>query len=810
MKLSLCLVICLLMSCVLDAQEASENKVQSPSEATAKEASSEQDEDGYPSIEEKTNGMKQLEGFFNLYWDENREKLWMEVSDWDREFLYVTSTPGNVSGESRGEWGGTRVQKFSRQGKKVFLTQSNFRYRAQSDDRMERKAVDDAYFSTITDGFTVVAETDGRVLIDATSFFMKGSQDNIDASRSAFHWPRTRNFPKNTEVEVTVTSSGRDGKTVRRHHSLVELPDSDYRPRAYDQRINLFTTRYMDYATPFTKPIWQKAINRHRLIKKDPAAAISEPIEPIVYYVDPGAPEPIRSALVEGASWWNEAFEEIGFRNAFRVEVLPADADPMDLRYNMILWIHRPTRGWSFGSSVTDPRTGEIICGRVFLGSQRIRQDFLIGSGLKAPYRGDQPDTQEIEEMALARIRQLSAHEVGHTLGFAHNFAASTFGRASVMDYPHPHVQVKSDGTLDLGDAYDVGIGEWDKVSVAYAYTQFPEGASEKEGLEAILLDAQKRDMFWNQTVGPTSANPQTHQWDNGKDAFKEFENVMRVREIALENFSEANIRRGDQMSSLEEVLVPIYLFHRYQTEAISKSLGGLDYRFAARGDGQMTFRFVSGKRQEQALHLLLRTIDTEVLEIPDSILELIPPRGGGGSDEIFSRHTSPMFDPLAAAESATNHTLDFLLNRNRAARLIQQNAQDDSIPSLGKVIDSLLNTTWKKETVESGLRGEIQFAVDDIVLKRLMGMASDSQSTTQVRAIAFAKLVELKNWLEGRAEESERRMAHFLFAQHLIRQFQDDPAKFEMGDAVTPPPGAPIGMGTTPLCGVCHSADGK
>ena len=416
-----------------DSESGKQQESQQPNSTSGDKQQPVKDSDTTPTILKKTAGLKKLEGFFNLYWDDKEERLWLEIENWDKEFLYVTSTPANGSG-SRGSWGGTKVQKFSRQGSKVFLIQSEFRYRAESDDEMERQAVENAYFPTITNGFEVAAAQDGKVLIDATLFFLKSSDGPVDTSRSAFYWPRTKNFPRNTEVEVTLTTTGgpagagepgdrarrgrggsgnRDGRTVRLHHSLVELPDSKYRPRKHDKRMNMLSTRYMDYASPFTESIQKQVINRHRLEKKDPNADVSEPLEPIVYYVDPGVPEPIRSALLEGASWWNEAFEEIGYKNAFRVEVLSADADPMDLRYHMILWIHRPTRGWSFGASVTDPRTGEIICGRVFLGSQRIRQDFLIGSGLQAPYRGKSSDTEQIENMALARLRQLSAHEVG-------------------------------------------------------------------------------------------------------------------------------------------------------------------------------------------------------------------------------------------------------------------------------------------------------------------------------------------------------------------------------------------------------------
>ena len=185
---------------------------------------------------------------------------------------------------------------------------------------------------------------------------------------------------------VAQTAASGQAVTLRLRHSLVDLPplDGRFKPRKADPRVGMFTVDFYDFATPFLEPVERQWITRHRLIKKDPSAAVSDPVEPIVYYVDPGAPEPIRQALVEGASWWSSAFEAAGFSNAFRVEVLPADADPMDLRYNMIHWVHRSTRGWSYGTMVVDPRTGEILKGRVTLDSLRGRQDALIGAGLTA------------------------------------------------------------------------------------------------------------------------------------------------------------------------------------------------------------------------------------------------------------------------------------------------------------------------------------------------------------------------------------------------------------------------------------------
>ncbi len=492
---------------------------------------------------EMTRGLQKLDGFFTLYWDAEDGKLLLEISRFDSEFLYQVSLPTGVGsnplGLDRGQLGGTRVVHFERTGPKVLLVETNQRYRAITRDAAERRAVEESFARSVIWGFKVEASEGGRVLVDATSFFLRDAhgvadrlresnqgQYRLDESRSAVYLPRTKAFPKNTEVEATLTftAEGPTGPlvretvpnpqavTVREHHSLVELPDGNYRPRPLDPRVGVNAVEFYDYASPFTEPIEKRWIVRHRLEKKNPQAAVSEAVKPIVYYVDSGAPEPIRSALVEGAAWWAQAFEAAGFRDAFQVKILPPDVDPMDARYHVINWVHRSTRGWAYGSSITDPRTGEIIKGVVTLDSQRIRQDNLLGTGLvpafgdpargagaawgvcelgamgdDAEYLAQLDSSNDPARMSLARIRQLSAHEVGHTLGLAHNFAASTYGRASVMDYPAPLVEIKN-GRLDLSNAYATGIGAYDKFAITYAYAQFPRGADESggagEGLE--------------------------------------------------------------------------------------------------------------------------------------------------------------------------------------------------------------------------------------------------------------------------------------------------------------------------------------
>ena len=641
----------------------------------------------------------------------------------------------------------------------------------------------------------------------------------LDKSRSAIYLPRVKGFPQNIEFESTLTFTDQttgnyirsvapspSEVTVRQHHSMIQLPDNDYKPRKFDPRAGYGKFSYYDYATPIGEPIEKQFIRRHRLKKKDPSAAVSEAVEPIVYYLDPGVPEPIRSALLDGARWWNQAFEAAGYKDAFRVEMLPEDADPMDVRYNLIQWVHRSTRGWSYGGSVEDPRTGEIIKGQVSLGSLRVRQDFLIAEGLLAPYEEGKPVSKEMEQMALARLRQLSAHEVGHTLGISHAYSSSTEGRASVMDYPHPMVKL-SDGKIDLSDAYDNKIGSFDKVAIAYGYQDFPAGIDEDKALNDIIQNSLSNGLTFlsDQDARPLgSAHPFTHLWDNGTDPADELLRMLEVRDVVIKNFGERNIQMNTPMAKLEEVLVPMYFFHRYQTEATAKVIGGLNYRYALRGDGQPVTELISPQVQIKAIEALLKTVDAGVLALPESLVRLIPPRplGYARHREIIKIRTGLTFDPLSAAESAANMSFGLLLHPARAARLVEYHARDARLPSLENVMDKAIGFTYKAPA-KPGYEGAVQMTVNNALLENMFLLASHSQASSLVKAIAVLELEKLKTWLLAKAKTTgdEDWKAHYNYAIQQIDRFEENPDKYKSEELIEPPPGQPIGSDEWAYC---------
>ncbi|HRI02458.1 MAG TPA: zinc-dependent metalloprotease [Pyrinomonadaceae bacterium] len=797
-----------------------------------------------------TEKMQKIDGFVPLYVNSDDGKIYIEIGRFNQEFLYLVSLPTGVGsnplGLDRGQLGTTKVVTFERAGNKVLMVQPNYEFRATGDAK-QKKSVEESFARSVIWGFKVEASEGDRVLVDATAFIVRdahGVGDRInqqrqgtygfDESRSALYLPNTKGFPKNTEVEATVTlTAGGDtnnlvnqvtptGKhvTVRERHSFVELPDDKYRPRRFDPRTGAIPTSFYDYGTDINEDLEVRWIIRHRLEKKDPSATLSEAVKPIVYYVDNGAPKAIQDALIEGAAWWNQAYEAAGFRNAFQVKVLPADADPMDIRYNVINWVHRSTRGWSIGDSVVDPRTGEILKGDVTLDSQRARQDFLLGTGMLPQYRsssnacefGLSPDVDylaadgsasEVTAMAYARIRQLSAHEVGHTLGFTHNFAASTYNRGSVMDYPAPMVEIKN-GKLDLSNAYAVGIGAFDKFAVKYSYSQFPSGTNENAELEKIVREGVAAGMLFlsDQDARPASgANPLANLWDNGPDPVAMLKHEMQVRRIGLEQFGPQNIPTGSPMSELENKFMPLYLHHRYQLTAATKMLGGVYYTFAVRSEaGPIPAKVaepVPADQQRQALTAILDTIKPEELVISDAIIKLLPPVAygyGSGRSELFPKRTSPIFDSTGAAEIAADMAISGMLEPNRAGRMIGQNARNKTTLHFREVVDALVRSTWKAPTSADGNLAVIQRAVQTLVVSRLMDLAANERAQPQVRSVATEALRALGASLKSLVVTGDT-AAHYRSTADDIERFLTRPdAPRKQTSPLATPPGDPIG----------------
>ena len=779
---------------------------------------------GFAQFFKDNKNITRYEGYFTFYYDEGNDKIFLEIENLDQEFLYVNALSEGIGsndiGLDRGQLGNTRVVKFIKAGNKLLLIQPNQYYRAITNNIEEKKSVEQAFAKSILRGFRIKEVENGKYLVDATSFFIRDAHGvmgrlsakkqgkyTLDRSRSAINLERTRAFPENVEFDVMITFKGvpkgydissvvptSTSVTVNQHHSFIALPDNNYTPRKFDPRSGANAMSYLDYATPVNEPIKKRFIYRHRLEKKNPNAIKSEAVEPIIYYLDRGTPEPVRSALLDGARWWNQAFESIGFTNAFQVKMLPEDADLLDIRYNVIQWVHRSTRGWSYGASVSDPRTGEIIKGHVSLGSLRIRQDFLIAQALQAPYANDDTSDQFALEMALARIRQLSAHEVGHTIGLAHNFAASTKGRSSVMDYPHPTLSIK-DGKVDFTDAYDTKIGDWDKVSIAYSYGEYLE--DEDVSLSKLLDEAFKKGARFisDQDARPLgSAHAYAHLWDNGSNVSEELENLLSIRRNSIANFSKDNIKSNQPYSVLEDVFVPLYFLHRYQTEGVTKVIGGLDYTYAIKDDGNTIVKRIPGKSERKALVSVIKTLSVEELAIPKKILDLFPPRAFnyGRTRESFKSKTGVAFDPFGAVETASAMTLGLLLHPERVTRLVQHKSLDSSQLGLVEVLDDLIANSFQKSYKDSYYQ-ELQNIVNYQVLNHLFHLSSNKDMYWQVNAIVNDKIDKINTLLNNSKKPGIQKIYHKDMIK-MISNFKKNPTKFKKPITPKIPDGSPIG----------------
>jgi len=769
-----------------------------------------------------SDGVKSLDkrsGFFDIYVDKKTNKIKVLIPVTSSESFQAIYTQrlrsglgSNPVGLDRG-WGDRGVVvSFERYGDKVIIKQENLTYRANPENPLEALAVDESFADSFLDSFEVEAEGDGGVLIDMTKFLTRDGLGlvqhikergegsfKIASDRTFVDTSNVFAFPDNVEIDsfITLTSSdpgtevattaasGVDATLVQ-HHSFVRLPDDGYTPRIADPRMGAMELVYLDYSTPLTGQIEKRLALRHRLQKDEDGNTI----KPITFYIDSGAPEPVRGALMDGALWWKDAFAAAGYPDGYEVKLLPEDVHPLDVRYNVVQWVHRQTRGWSYGGGVVDPRTGEFIKGHVNLGSLRVRQDRMIFEGLAGTAKTGTGDDDDPVELALDRIRQLSAHEIGHSLGFAHNFAASSYNKGSVMDYPAPDVRV-SDGVLDFSNAYGVGMGDWDKFAATMIY-----GDLDYDATEAAYAKAAEDGLLYiadSDGRGIGTGHPNGAIWDNGGDPIDALNETMEVRKYALANFDKSRIQDGQRLSDLNKVIVPIYLYHRYQTAAAGKLLGGMSFSYAMNGDDSATMEIVEPARQRAALTAILETLEPKQLDLTDDVLDLLSPALRSwtfvDSDrELFKKTAYPAFDLIAAADTASGLTFDVLLNPMRAARMIEFNRRDPANLGFGEM---LLITSRKVMTLRrTGRQSEIADAVQRRFAFSLMELIENGQATPAVKTKAQKILRSLETDMKRREYSS----ADYISGE--IDRFFNRPAPSAgtTTDEKRLPPGSPIG----------------
>ena len=760
------------------------------------------------------------EGFMNFSYNNDSGKIILEINKLDSEFMYINSLSRGVGnndlGLDRGQLGNSRIVYFTRRGNKILLIQPNLRYVSNSSNYLENKAVKEAFARSVLFGFDIIEKTKDSYKIDITSFLIRDAHGvsqrlrysnsgsyTLNKSMSAIDLDRTKAFPKNIEFDVLLTFTGNpsgnlvrsvtptaSNLTVNQHHSFVELPDNNYKKRKFDPRSGSNPFIVYDYSTPIDDKLEQRFIVRHRLNKKYPKQEISEPVEPIVYYIDNGTPEPVKSALIEGGNWWNQAFESAGYKDAFRIEVLPEDADPMDVRYNLIQWIHRSTRGWSYGASIVDPRTGEIIKGQVSLGSLRVRQDYMILSGLI-----DNPNDIEnkslIKKTSLDRIRQLSAHEIGHTLGFAHNYISSANNRSSVMDYPHPKIDIVN-GNINIDNAYSKNIGDWDKVSVRYAYTDFQENENEDVKLNDIIEEAVNKGLYFlsdsdSRPVG--SANPFSHLWDNGEFPYKELNKLLKVRDLALKNIDLDNLVDGEPYDRIEDILVPIYMLHRYQIESAAKAIGGVDYLYFVKNKNNDKVKFVDSKLQKESLKSLLNVLNPKNLVLPNNLIQILSPRSfrNPRTRENFESNTGVTFDYINASSSIINHTLTFLLNPQRINRIYQQNMFGEKILMLDDYLTIISNSIFSNNRM-SPYESSINKNTSSLFLDHLFLTFNNSNTNDLSKSVILSSIINTNEKLSSNLNDYNS------FLVNKINGFIDNPDKYIPVEKTKIPDGSPIG----------------
>jgi len=729
----------------------------------------------------------------------------------------------------RGRVGQTQLIAFRRYGKKIAAVFENPRFRGAQTGNTSSP---DFATSIVWMGDIASTLPDGRMVVDLSSFLttdtigivdsLDQSTDTfgvgggqgagkgfaLDAKLSAADPASVKLFPDNLEVDAVQTyASKTPGAEVANiapapqqvsftvHHSFVALPPPGFEPRRFDPRVGGFSTQVVDFGEPLGQDVVRDFANRFRLQKTDPAAPRSRVRKPIVYYVDWRAPEPIRSALIDGIGWWKQAFDAAGYIDAFDVKVLPKDIDPMDARYNVVNWVDRATRGWSYGQEIVDPRTGEVVKGMVVIGSLRARQDIQILEGLVGADKLGTGGADDPVQAALARIRQLGAHEVGHTLGFAHNFAASTQDRASVMDYPPPRIGLV-DGKLDLGDAYGKGVGAWDMATVAWLYGEPPPGQDPDAAANAQAAKIMASGLRYVQDPdarADDTAQPWASLWDDGADPTAELDRLMKIRRVAIDRFGLNALAAGEPVANLRRRFVPVWLLHRYQMVAAAKVIGGVYTQYAINGSGHEAAEPAAPAAQRAALDAVLATLAPDVLRVPQRLVPLLSAARNGSDNrqysiELFTDSAGTPFDPLVAADSAAELTLDALLAPTRLARLQAQHASDANALGVDEVLDRLLAAALPDKT--DALTRRIAWRT----LLTMAQTAHNPKTTPGVAAMLDQRLHDVALALAKRNGDAADRAWGASLSRQLL-----DPRELEKLIAsharrVEIPPGAPIG----------------